>query len=107
MMSIFGESKKLGRFIAPDGIECSPCFIRTITSETERRQQLSVKLHCSLKVFHSQINVIQDSCFHFSSIPSPHPLPEGEEDAKRQVRVILTFGLPAESSTSIPTRFHR
>src|SRR5438132_11012804 len=64
MMSIFCESKKLGRFVAPDGIECSPGFVGAIAGETERRQQLSVKLHCSLKVFHPQIDVIQNARFH-------------------------------------------
>src|SRR6266480_5699231 len=64
MMSIFGESKKLGRLVAASGIERSPRFIGAVTGETERRQQLSVKLHCSLKVFHPQINVIENTLSH-------------------------------------------
>src|ERR1700736_4353762 len=64
MMSIFCESKKLGRFIAAYGIECPPDFIRAITGETERGQQLPVKLRCLLKVFHPQINVIKNARSH-------------------------------------------
>src|SRR6266851_445419 len=64
MMSIFGESKKLGGLIAPDRIECAPGFIGSIAAKTERWQQLSVKLHCPLKVFHSQINMIEQPCLH-------------------------------------------
>src|ERR1700736_2755503 len=64
MMSIFCESKKLGRFIAAYGIECPPDFIRAITGETERGQQLPVKLRCPLKVFHPQINVIKNARSH-------------------------------------------
>jgi hypothetical protein len=58
MLSILRESKKLGRLVAPDRLERSPGFIGSIAGKTERRQQLAVKLHCPLKIFHSQINVI-------------------------------------------------
>lgn len=58
MMSILGESKKLGWLVPTYGIECSPGFIRAIAGETERGQQLAVKLHCPIKIFHPQINVI-------------------------------------------------
>src|SRR5205823_14200733 len=68
MMSIFGESKKLGGLIAPDRIECAPGFIGSIAVKTERWQQLAVKLHCPLKVFHPQINVIQNSRLHWDWI---------------------------------------
>src|SRR6202030_2056796 len=64
MMSIFGESKKLGRFVAARGIERSPRFIRAITGETERREKFSIKLRCSLKVFHPQINMIENAGSH-------------------------------------------
>src|SRR5882757_8809608 len=64
MMSIFSESKKLGRLVAAHGIESSPCFVGAIAGETERGQQLSVKLHRSLKIFHPQINVIQNTRCH-------------------------------------------
>src|SRR6202040_239272 len=108
MMSIFRESKKLGRFVAAHGIERSPRFVGAIAGETERRQELAVKLRCSLKVFHSQINVIQNSCFHFiiilsltccfaTSSPSP----------RERIEVRAVFGFRGESSTSIPTRSRR
>jgi hypothetical protein len=64
MMSIFGESKKLGRFVAAHGIKRSPGFIRAVTGETERRQQLAIKLHRLLKIFHPQINVIENTRSH-------------------------------------------
>src|SRR5947207_9238923 len=64
MMSIFGESEKLGRFLAAGGIKRSPGFIRAIAGKTERWQQLPVKVQCSLKIFHPQINVIQNARFH-------------------------------------------
>jgi hypothetical protein len=63
-MSIFGESEKLGRFVAACGIECPLGFVGAIASETERRQQFAVKLRCSLQVFHPQINVIINALSH-------------------------------------------
>src|SRR6266480_7012348 len=68
MLSVLGESKKLGRLIAPDRIECSPGFVGSIAAKTERRQQLTVKLHCPLKIFHPQINVIQNTRLHWDWI---------------------------------------
>ena len=90
MMSIFSKTKKLGRFVRTDTVECSPGFIRAIAGETKRGQKFAVKLHRSLKIFHPQINVIENSCFHLSriSLTSILSLREGEEDAERQVRVI-------------------
>src|ERR1700737_1657742 len=64
MMSILRESKNLSRFVAAHGIKCSPGLIRAIAGETKRRQELAVKLHCSLKIFYPQINVVQNSRFH-------------------------------------------
>src|SRR6266446_4460604 len=76
MLSILRESKKLGRLVAPGRIERSPGFIGAIAGKTERRQQLAVKFHCPLKIFHPQINVIQNSCFHFEvGLPHLTPLP--------------------------------
>src|SRR5882724_4352408 len=76
MLSILRESKKLGRLVAPGRIERSPGFIGSIAGKTERRQQLAVKFHCPLKIFHPQINVIQNSCFHFEvGLPHLTPLP--------------------------------
>ena len=90
MMSIFGETKKLRRFVRTDTVECSPGFVGPIAGEAESGQKFAVKLHCSLKIFHPQINVIENSCFHLSriSLTSILYLREGEEDAERQVRVI-------------------
>src|ERR1700736_422661 len=64
MMSIFCESKKLGWLITADGIERSPGFIGAIAGETERGQELAVKLDCSLKISYPQINVIQNARSH-------------------------------------------
>ena len=90
MTSIFVEAKKLRGLIAADRIECSPGFIRAIAGEAESGKKFFVKLHRSAKIFHSQINVIENSCFHLSriSLTSILSLREGEEDAERQVRVI-------------------
>src|SRR5439155_19470258 len=68
MMSIFGESKKLGGLIAPDRIECDPGLIGSTAVKTGRWQQLAVKLHCPLKVFHSQISVVHNSRLHWDWI---------------------------------------
>src|SRR5437867_921153 len=91
MTSIFGETKKLRGLIAADRIECSPGFIRAIAGEAESGQKFFVKLHRSAKIFHPQINVIENSCFHLISLTSILSLREGEEDAERQVRVHLDF----------------
>ncbi len=90
MMSIFGETKKLRRFVRTDTVECSPGFVGPIAGETKRGQKFAIKFHCSLKIFHPQINVIENSCFHLSriSLTSILSLREGEEDVERQVRVI-------------------
>src|SRR5439155_18810367 len=84
-------------------------FVGPIAGEAKSGQEFAVKLHCSLKIFHPQMNVIENSCFHLSriSLTSILYLREGEEDAERQVRVIKIFGSRDESSTSIPTTFHR
>src|SRR5438105_15888559 len=102
MMSIFGESKKLRGLIAPDRIECAPGFIGSIAVTTERWQQFAIKLHCPLKVFHSQINVIQNPCFHFCKITRTCRFAPSSRQERSEVRVVS--GLRAESSTSIPTR---
>src|SRR6266516_6058927 len=64
MMSIFSKTKKLGRFVRANAVEGSPGFVGTVAGETKRGQQFSVKLHCLLKIFHPQINVIQNARFH-------------------------------------------
>src|SRR5437016_2607374 len=64
MMSIFGETEKLRGLIAADRIECSPSVVRTIAGETKRGQQFPIKLHRAVEIFHSQVNVIEDSCLH-------------------------------------------
>src|ERR1700724_1053684 len=64
MMSILGETKKLGRFVRANRVECSPDFVRTIAGEAKRGQKFAVKLHGSLEIFHPQINVIQNARFH-------------------------------------------
>src|ERR1700730_5857276 len=64
MISIFGKSKKLGRFVAAGGVERSPRFIRAITGKTERREKFSIKLRCALKIFHPQVNVIENARSH-------------------------------------------
>src|SRR5437899_9547599 len=109
MMSIFDETKKLRRFVRTDTVECSPGFVGPIAGEAESGQKFAVKLHRSLKIFHPQINVIENSCFHLSriSLTSSLSLREEEEDAEWQVRVIYIFAFRGESSTSIPTTFHR
>src|SRR5438876_10735039 len=93
MTSIFGETKKLRRFVRTDTVECSPGSIRAIAGKTKRGKKFFVKLHRSAKIFHSQINVIENSCFHLSriSLTSILSLREGEEDAERQVRGHLDF----------------
>src|SRR5260370_9566897 len=108
MMSIFGETKKLRRFVRTDTVECSPGFVGPIAGEAESGKKFFVKLHRSAKIFHSQINVIENSCVHLSriSLTSILSLREGEEDAERQVRVIQVFGSRDESSPSIPPTFH-
>src|SRR6266581_7315204 len=68
MMSIFSKTKKLGRFVRANAVEGSPGFVGAVAGETERGQQLSVKLHCSLKIFHPQINVIQNTRLHWDWI---------------------------------------
>ena len=90
MMSIFGKTKKLRGLVRTDTIECSPGFVGPIAGEAKSGQEFAVKLHCSLKIFHPQINVIENSCFHLSriSLTSILSLREGEEDVERQVRVI-------------------
>src|SRR5438309_1272191 len=64
MMSIFGESKKLRRFVSTDRIERSPCFVGAIAGESESGQQFAVKCFRARKILHPQINVIQNSCLH-------------------------------------------
>src|SRR5262249_45496105 len=64
MISVFGESEKLGRLVRADGGKGSPRFIRAIARKTERRQQLPVKLHRAIEIFRPQINVIQNSWLH-------------------------------------------
>src|SRR2546430_14621650 len=65
MMSIFGESEKLRRFVAADRIESSPGFIRAISSEAEGGKKFAVKFHRPLKIFYPQINVVQNPRSHF------------------------------------------
>src|SRR2546421_4355658 len=65
MMSIFGESEKLGRLVSAGRIECSPGFVGPIASEADSGKQLAVKFFRASEILHPQIDVIEDSCSHF------------------------------------------
>src|SRR5438270_5886646 len=74
MMSIFGETKKLGWFVRTHAIKGPPGFIGAIVGKTKCGQKFAVEFSRALHVFYAQINVIQNSCFHLN-----HPrLPLGD-----------------------------
>src|SRR5260370_16419247 len=104
MMSIFGETKKLRRFVRTDTVECSPGFVGPIAGEAESGKKFFVKLHRSAKIFHSQINVIENSCFHLSrlSLTSILPLRGGEEGPQPPLRSSSFFAPPPQFPTSTP-----
>src|SRR5438093_3988173 len=83
MMSIFDETKKLRRFVRTDTVECSPGFVGPIAGEAESGQKFAVKLHRSAKIFHPQINVIENSCFHLSRISLTSILSLREREGRR------------------------
>jgi len=68
MLSIFGEAEKLRRLVAAGAIKCSPGLVRPIACKPKLGQKLLVKSHRPLKIFQSQINVIQPSDFHFAIV---------------------------------------
>jgi hypothetical protein len=65
MIFIFGETEEFRWLVAAGGIKGMEIVAGTFVNEPELRQELPVKSSREFHVFHSQINMIKASCFHF------------------------------------------
>src|SRR5262249_1961254 len=71
MLSILLEREKRRRLVAADRIKRAAPRVGSIASKSKRRSKSPVKLACACDPFHSKINVIQNSCFHFNALSPP------------------------------------